>query len=123
MKHKGLAEYTRTTSAKDVKYITEFRMWILGHLDMPHSLDSLSAQAGFSISKMQRLFHRVFGTSIMAFIRHEKLVRAKSQIEVTSTNIKTIAWQAGYRSLPAFTAAFAEAFDITPAQLRRSTIK
>ncbi|HMJ70498.1 MAG TPA: AraC family transcriptional regulator [Cyclobacteriaceae bacterium] len=121
MKHGGVIERSRRLTTKDVEYITEFRTWILRYLDMPHSLYSLAAQAGFSISKMQRLFRDVFGTSIIAFIRHEKLVRAKSQIEVTGMTIKTIAWHAGYKSLPAFTSAFSAAFGTTPAQVRRGT--
>jgi AraC-like DNA-binding protein len=121
MKHGGVIERLRRPTTKDVEYITELRAWVVRHLDMPHSLDSLSAQAGFSISKMQRLFRDVFDTSIIAFIRHEKLVRAKSQIEVTNMTIKSIARQAGYRSLPAFTAAFSAAFETTPAQVRRRT--
>jgi AraC-like DNA-binding protein len=119
MKHAGLLQCPGKTTTKDVEYITEFRNWIIRHLDLPHSLDSLSDQAGFSISKMQRLFRGVFDISIIAFIRHEKLLRAKSQIEVTSMTIKAIASQAGYRSLPAFTAAFSVAFNTTPARLRR----
>jgi transcriptional regulator GlxA family with amidase domain len=108
---------------KDVEYITEFHNWILRHLDMPHSLESLATQAGMSISKMQRLFRHVFDISIIAFIRHQKLNRAKGQLEVTSMGIKAIAREAGYRSLPAFTSAFATLFEATPAQLRRQARK
>lgn len=97
----------------------EFHNWILHHLDTQHSLDSLANQAGMSISKMQRLFRAVFDISIIAFIRRQKLNRAKGQLEVTSMSIKAIAREAGYRSLPAFTSAFASTFQTTPAQLRK----
>lgn len=113
----------RKYALKDVEYITEFHNWILRHLDMPHSLDSLANQAGMSISKMQRLFRYVFDISIISFIRKQKLNRAKGQLEVTNMSIKAIAREAGYRSLPAFTSAFAAAFEITPGQVRRSTMK
>jgi AraC-like DNA-binding protein len=109
----------RRHSEKDVQYIVEFHNWILRNLDMPHSLASLAGQAGFSISKMQRLFRDIYHVSVIAFIRHEKLLRAKGQIEVTSMTIKSIASDAGYRSVPAFTAAFSIAFGVTPAELRR----
>lgn len=119
MKHAGTLVRPRKFTTKDVGYITEFHNWILRHLDMEHSLDSLANQAGMSISKMQRLFRFAFDISIIAFIRRQKLNRAKGQIEVTSMSIKAIAREAGYRSLPAFTSAFAAAFDTTPARLRR----
>jgi AraC family transcriptional regulator len=123
MEHPTTLEHTRKYSMKDVEYIMEFHNWILRNLDLPHSLDSLAEQTGFSISKMQRLFRAVFDISIIAFIRQQKLNRAKGQIEVTSMGIKVIAKEAGYRSLPAFTAAFAVAFGTTPAKLRRQVLK
>lgn len=123
MKHADAIEGQQKFSTKDVEYITEFHNWIIRHLDMPHSLESLAGQAGFSISKMQRLFRSVFDISIIAFIRKQKLNRAKGQLEVTDMNIKAIAKDAGYRSLPAFTSAFAAAFEITPAQVRRQMRK
>ncbi|HZY82830.1 MAG TPA: AraC family transcriptional regulator [Cyclobacteriaceae bacterium] len=123
MMHTTIMARPRRGSAKDIEYIAEFHSWILSHLDMPHSLTSLAEQAGFSISKMQRLFREVYDVSVIAFIRHEKLVRAKGQIEVTNMNIKSIASEAGYRSLPAFTAAFSIAFNVTPALLRRQIRK
>lgn len=123
MKHAGVLERPRGYALKDVEYITEFHNWILLHLDMPHSLESLASQAGMSISKMQRLFRYVFDISIITFIRRQKLNRAKGQIEVTNMSIKAIARDAGYRSLPAFTSAFAAVFESTPALLRRQMKK
>lgn len=123
MKDAGRIEHSRKYSLKDVEYIMEFHNWILLHLDLPHSLESLANQAGMSISKMQRLFRYVFDISIIAFIRKQKLNRAKGQLEVTSMSIKAIAREAGYRSLPAFTAAFAMTFETTPGQLRRLLIR
>lgn len=123
MKHAGLLERPRKFTTRNVEYITEFHNWILRHLDMPHSLYSLAGQAGISISKMQRLFRAVFDVSVIALIRRQKLNRAKGQLEVTNMSIKAIARGAGYRSLPAFTSAFAAAFDTTPAQVRKQAGK
>lgn len=123
MEHTGLLRQSRKFTTKDVEYIIEFHNWILHHLDMQHSLDTLANQAGMSISKMQRLFRSVFDISIIAFIRRQRLNRARGQLEVTTMSIKAIAREAGYRSLPAFTSAFAEAFGTTPAQLRRQAGK
>jgi AraC-like DNA-binding protein len=106
--------------SENSRCIEELRLWILDHLDDHHSLQSLSQRAGMSISKMQRLFHIKYNCSVFAFIRLERLLRAQRQLEVSVTNIKTISAEAGYRSVPAFTAAFSSAFGETPARFRRT---
>jgi len=106
---------------ENTRGIEELRLWILNHLDDHHSLRKLATQAGMSISKMQRLFNDTYGTSVFAYIRIERLVRAQKQLEVTAMNIKTISAEAGYSSVPAFTAAFSSTFGETPARFRRGT--
>jgi transcriptional regulator GlxA family with amidase domain len=101
--------------------IEELRLWILNHLDERHSLRKLAEGAGMSISKMQRLFNDAYGISVVAYIRIERLMRAQKQLEVTAMNIKTISAEAGYSSVPAFTAAFSSAFGEAPARFRRAT--
>ena len=101
--------------------IEDLRHWIVNHLDESHSLHSLSLRAGMSISKLQRVFRETYGCSVFAYIRVERLLRAQKQLEVTAMNIKTISAEAGYSSVPAFTAAFALTFGETPARFRKGT--
>jgi len=108
-------------TTENSRCIEELRIWILNHLDDHHSLRKLAAHAGMSVSKMQRLFHDSYGISVFAYIRIERLVRAQKQLEVTAMNIKTISAEAGYSSVPAFTAAFSSAFGETPARFRRGS--
>ncbi len=107
----------------DIQRIHELHDWTLEHLDHAHTLISLSRRAGMNISKMQRLFHHEYGKTVIAFIRHRKLMRAKQQLEETSVNQKTIAAQAGYRSLSAFTQAFSTVFRKTPSSVRSKGIE
>lgn len=106
---------------ENLRCIEELHLWILNHLDDQHSLNSLSRMAGMSVSKMQRLFHDAYGCSVFAFIRLERLIRAQKQLEVTVMNIKSISAGAGYRSVPAFTAAFSAAFGRSPGEFRRAS--
>lgn len=99
--------------------IEELRTWIDNHLDNRHSLRDLAQRAAMSSSKMQRLFRETYGCSVFAYIRIERLIRAQRQLEVTAMNIKSISAEAGYSSVPAFTAAFSTAFGETPARFRR----
>jgi len=99
--------------------VEALRYWIIGHLDDHHSLRSLATRADMSISKLQKMFREAYGCSVFAFIRHERLHRAQRQLEVTAMNIKTISSEAGYSSVPAFTAAFSLAFGETPGRYRR----
>src|ERR1041384_1681635 len=88
---------------QDIEYsrsIGELKAWISNHLDERHSLRSLSGRAGMSITRMQRLFKDIYGCSIFAYIRVERLIRAQKQLEVTAMNIKSISAEAGYSSVP-----------------------
>ncbi len=107
---------------EEIQSIRELHDWIVAHLDYTHTLISLSRRAGMNISKMQRLFHQVYGKTVIAFIRHRKLMRAKQQLEDTNVNQKTIAAQAGYRSVSAFTQAFSTVFRKTPSSVRSKGI-
>ena len=112
-------QLTATDDIENTRCIEDLRLWILNHLDAQHSLDSLAARARMSISKMQRLFGATYGCSVFAYIRIERLMRAQKQLEVTAMNIKSISADAGYRSVPAFTAAFSTVFGETPARFRK----
>lgn len=101
--------------------IEDIRHWIVNHLDDRHSLRSLAERGGMSVSKLQRLFRDTYGCSVFAYIRIERLLRAQKQLEVTAMNIKSISAEAGYSSVPAFTAAFSVVFGETPGRFRRGT--
>lgn len=107
------------TGIENTRSIEELRLWIVNHLDLQHSLRSLSERSGMNITKMQRVFSNTYGCSIFAYIRIERLLRAQKQLEVTAMNIKSISAEAGYRSIPAFTAAFSATFGETPARFRK----
>jgi AraC-like DNA-binding protein len=110
---------TQNTTIENTRYLEDIRSWIFNHLDAKHSLTGLAAQAGVSPSWLQRSFKKTFGYSVFTYIRYERLLRAQKQLEVTSMTIKTISAEAGYSSVPAFTAAFSLAFGVTPARFRR----
>ncbi|MEI9917336.1 MAG: AraC family transcriptional regulator [Bacteroidota bacterium] len=118
-------EITGTQSTEiinDIEYsrsIEDLKTWIDNHLYDHHSLRTLAERAGMSITRMQRLFRDLHGCSIFAYIRFERLVRAQNQLEVTAMNIKSISAEAGYGSVPAFTAAFHSAFGYTPGRYRK----
>jgi AraC family transcriptional regulator len=114
-------QFQEHLNIENLRCIEELRLWILNHLDDQHSLASLSRNAGMSVSKMQRLFRHTYGCSVFAFIRLERLMRAQKQLEVTVMNIKAISAEAGYSSVPAFTAAFSSAFGKSPGRFRRTS--
>jgi AraC-like DNA-binding protein len=113
---------TYTTETDDIEYsrsIEELKGWISNHLDDRHSLRALAQRAGMSITRMQRCFKERYGCSVFAYIRFERLIRAQKQLEVTALNIKSISAEAGYSSVPAFTAAFQSTFGDTPGRFRK----
>lgn len=111
-----------TSAIDDIEYsrsIQDLKTWISNHLDDRHSLQSLADRARMSITRMQRLFKDMYGYSVFAYIRFERLMRAQKQLEATAMNIKSISAEAGYSSVPAFTAAFHSTFGDTPGKFRK----
>jgi AraC-like DNA-binding protein len=109
------------TAIENTRYLDGLRAWISNHLDQDLSLLGLAMQARMSTSWLQRSFKKAYGYSVFTYIRYERLLRAQKQLEVTSMSIKVISKEAGYKSVPAFTAAFSTTFGVTPARFRKGT--
>lgn len=101
------------------RYLNGIRASIEDHLDEKHTINGLAAIVDVSSSWLQRAFKKTYGYSVFTFIRYSRLLRAQKQLEVTSMAIKTISTEAGYKSLPAFTAAFKAALGVSPGRYRK----
>jgi AraC-like DNA-binding protein len=68
--------------------------------------------------RVQRESLRACGTSWRELMRERRMRRAAELLAATKHEIWAVARLCGYRSAPAFAAAFAERYDCTPAQWR-----
>jgi len=93
--------------------------WATGHLDQPHSLDSLATRAAMSRRSFTRHFRRHTGTTVGQWLLAQRLALAQRLLETTDQPVERIAERAGFGTPLSMRQHFATAFDTTPSAYRR----
>ncbi|WP_438483313.1 helix-turn-helix domain-containing protein [Oleiharenicola lentus] len=78
--------------------------------------------ANFSVSQMNRLFHRQFGVSSRGYFERRRYQHAIASLESSSAAIKEIAFGLGFSSLPHFSAWFRKRNGVSPRAFRLAPI-
>lgn len=107
----------RETTAPD--RMAQLLEWVLAHLDLPHSLDTLAERACMSRRTFTRRFRQVTGTSVGEWLLGQRLARAQRLLETTGKPIDRVAEEAGFGSAAALRLHFTRSFLIPPARYRR----
>ncbi len=84
------------------------------------TLDEIARDVGFSISSLQRHFKATYGTTVVDYIRNQKLSFAKKLIEQDHISITEAAYCIGYANPSSFTTAFKRAFGYPPKIIKTS---
>ncbi len=82
-----------------------------------HSLASLAAAAGMSVSSLKSKFADRFGSSVIGYLRDVRLERARDGLYYQGWTVKQAAGYAGYRHAANFTTAFRKRFGKPPKSL------
>ncbi|AND70320.1 AraC family transcriptional regulator [Dyella thiooxydans] len=93
--------------------------WATGHLDQPHSLDTLAARAAMSRRSFTRHFRRHTGTTVSQWLLGQRLALAQRLLETSDQPVERIAERAGFGTPLSMRQHFATAFDTTPSAYRR----
>jgi AraC family transcriptional regulator len=95
-------------------------LWYIdSHFEQSISLDDIANCAGVSRFHLLRAFGNATGLSIMRYVRNLRLAQAARRLAQGSSDILSVAIDAGYGSHEAFTRAFGELFGVTPESIRR----
>lgn len=117
----GQAQYVETplqaTAAPD--RFGQTLEWVRQHLDRPHSIDSLAERLMMSRRTFTRRFRQQTGTTVGAWLLHQRLALAQRLLETTTTPVGLIAEQAGFGTEYSLRQHFARALRTTPARYRR----
>lgn len=81
------------------------------------SLEELAAEVGMSVSAMQRLFKKFYGTTVADYLRQRRLIEAKEALERNGLSIGEAAYLAGYNHPSNFISAFRRTFGKTPGEI------
>jgi AraC family transcriptional regulator len=89
------------------------------HLDDPLRLEQLAALSCLSPHHFHHVFTGMMGESVASHVRRLRLERSASRLKHTRLSVTEIAFEAGYETHEAFTRAFRQAFNASPAAYRR----
>ncbi|MEA3083978.1 MAG: hypothetical protein QOC89_1675 [Paraburkholderia sp.] len=117
----GQAQYIQQPVAPNVRgdRLSCLLEWVGGHLDAPHTLDTLAEHALMSRRTFTRRFRLATGTTVGAWLLAQRLARAQQLLESTDESVEAIAGIAGFGSTASLRQHFTEAFRTSPSAWRR----
>lgn len=103
----------QVTLAKEVcRYLTE-------HLEERVTIAELSKRFGVSASRIKSSFDGVYGITVYAYMRGQRMQAAAKVLQQTDRTVLDIAGQFGYENASKFASAFRSVMGVTPTQYRK----
>lgn len=96
------------------------KSYIDEHFDQNITPEKLSQIAGFSYSKLRKLFKEALGISILQYINDTKLEKANEWLEQGMYNVSECTFVLGFISISHFGKLFKRKYGILPSQIKRS---
>lgn len=84
-----------------------------------YSIAQLAVQTGINSSKLKRGFMNLYGYGIFEYSNKVRMAQAMELVTTSDRSMKEIAFDLGYSSAPAFSAAFRKYFGKAPAFFRK----
>lgn len=86
----------------------------------PPKVAELAAECGLSTRHFFRLFRASTGQTLTHYVTERKIALARRLLRPGGPAIKVVAWECGFDSAAAFSAAFRKASGLTPRQFRQA---
>ncbi|MCR5213279.1 MAG: AraC family transcriptional regulator [Eubacterium sp.] len=83
-----------------------------------YNSEELAIELSMSVSKLNRLFRNMYGTSIHAYIQEQRLEYAALLMSEEGCTVTDAAMKAGYNNLSYFTRSFVKRYGVTPKKWR-----
>lgn len=106
-------------SAQDSRFVALLQE-VRASLHLAHNIDGLAAQALMSRRTFTRHFRSATGTTLSAWLLHERLILSQQLLENTDLYIEQIARQVGFGSAISMRQHFRKAFGVSPMAWRQT---
>ena len=87
---------------------------------LPHTIVNLSREVGMSPASLKRKFPKLFGTSVIAYLRDMRMLHARQGIGQEGWTVAEAASFVGYGHGSNFSTAFRKRFGVSPGSVRRN---
>lgn len=106
-------------NGQDVQAIYQMRNTILADLTQPPVLAALVAQSNMSLSKLQRLFKQVFGSTVFQYYQTFRIREAARLLREEQQSVSEVGYQLGFTNLSHFSKVFEQQLGVTPKKYTR----
>lgn len=94
--------------------------YLMDHMDRHITIRQLSEVFHVSQTQLKNSFKKVYGTSVYAYIRTEKMWAAARMLRETNETVLEIAGRYGYNNGSKFAKAFSDVMGMTPKEYRNT---
>ncbi|MQM27586.1 GlxA family transcriptional regulator [Glycomyces albidus] len=117
----GQAQFVDTPLPPDTgSPLAEARVWALGRLDRPISLDDLAREARMSVRTLARRFTAETGMTPFQWLLQQRLHRARELLEATDLTVDQVARRSGFGSAESLRQHMTRRLGLTPSAYRAS---
>ncbi|MCJ8336453.1 MAG: AraC family transcriptional regulator [Epibacterium sp.] len=102
----------------DLKKMQRVRDMLAAHPERDHTLAALAREAGLSVSGLKVKFRDAYGMPVFAYLREQRMLRARDGLSREGWSVKQAASFTGYRHPANFSTAFQRQFGISPKDCR-----
>ncbi|MDR2077195.1 MAG: helix-turn-helix transcriptional regulator [Desulfovibrio sp.] len=105
-------------SPGDRAFVAAAREYFFARMDSLPTIRQMARHAGTSETKLKRLFKEVYGLSLHAHLRRERMAAAWGMLLHQGANVSEAALAVGYNNVSHFIRAFSRQYGIRPGSLR-----
>ncbi|MDE1462162.1 helix-turn-helix domain-containing protein [Spartinivicinus poritis] len=106
-------------SDKETVLVKKTCEYLQAHLADAHSLATLAIQMGTNRNRLTSSFKQVLGIGVMAWLREQRMAKAKLLLNTTDLSIKQICYEVGYRDPANFSTTFKASYQVSPLVFRK----
>ena len=115
----GQAQFVRTVAPTgDVETLGPLLGWVVEHLDVAHTVESLAKQASMSPRTFARRFRAETGTTPHVWITRQRVMRAEELLETTDRSVEWVADAVGFGTAAMLRHHFTKIRAVSPQQYR-----
>lgn len=107
------------TQTSDNTLVQDMQQYLLEHLHLDHSVESLAQRLNMSPRNLSRVFSRECGIGLIAFLSNARIDAARRYLESTNRPIGEIARRCGYESADALRRTFIRRLQVSPIEYRQ----
>lgn len=104
-----------TEVSKSLKKVTDY---ILNNINQSFSLNDLAGKVYLSPSYLSRLFKKYLNVTLIDYVNHLKIAKAKEKLAQTNQPINLVSLSVGFAQTSYFTKTFKKMVNMTPSNFR-----